>query len=56
MCVFTLFVEAMARAWLWCLRNLSAENLSHLSVIKGSEPQPQVGHNISIMLSITVIS
>jgi hypothetical protein len=54
MCEFTLFVEAMARAWLWCLRNLSAENLSHLSVIKGSEPQPQVEHNISIMLEYNI--
>jgi hypothetical protein len=49
MCVlFTLFLDAMAQAWLWCLRNLS-ENLSHRSVTcpiallsKDSVSQPQV--------------
>jgi hypothetical protein len=35
MCVFGLFVEAMARAWLWRLRNLSAENLSHRNLKLG---------------------
>jgi len=46
--MFTLFVEAMARAWLWCLRSLSAENLAYRSVVKDSELQPQVEHNITV--------
>src|SRR5262249_48906908 len=48
MCVFTLFVEAMARAWLRCLRNLSAENLSHLPLSKAV--------NRNLKLGITLVS